>query len=178
VQREEIKKAQKFLRDWYGIEHTPQLMPKGQQQIQALEQTPAGKQFDQVFLEVFASHHFRAMTQSQECRVKADIAHEDLKHYCEGIVGAQTRQRIAGKAHHVAGARYIPKLGGQIQQADLVFDDILRNTTHGVTPWRLRAGLIKIRTSIKPGNPTFGKALLYDQVETTKDMDRLNVNRL
>jgi uncharacterized protein (DUF305 family) len=92
VQREEIMKGQKFLGDWYGIEHTPQLMPKGQQQIQALEQTPAGKQFDQAFLGVFASHHFRAMTRSQECRVKADIAHEDLKHYCEGIVGAQTRQ--------------------------------------------------------------------------------------
>src|SRR5687768_192165 len=37
----------------------------------------------------------------------------------------------------------------------------------GVTPWRLRAGLIKIRTSIKPGNPTFGKVLLSDQVGTT-----------
>ena len=34
-----------------------------------------------------------------------------------------------------------------------MLDDILRNTTHGVTPWRLRAGLIKIRIVIKPGNP-------------------------
>ncbi|MDQ9170702.1 hypothetical protein Q8A64_09805 [Oxalobacteraceae bacterium R-40] len=40
-----------------------------------------------------------------------------------------------------------------------MFDDILRNTTHGVTPWRLRAGLIKIRTSIKPGNPTLWQGL-------------------
>jgi hypothetical protein len=31
--------------------------------------------------------------------------------------------------------------------------------------------LIKIRTSIKSGNPTFGKALLYDQVETTTPID-------
>jgi hypothetical protein len=29
---------------------------------------------------------------------------------------------------------------------------------------RFHAGLIKIRTSIKPGNPTLGKALLYDQI--------------
>ena len=66
---------------------------------------------------------------------------------------------IAGKAHHLAGAGYVAKLGCQIQQADLVFDDVLRNTTHGVTPWRLRAGLIKIRTSIKPGNPTLWQGL-------------------
>jgi hypothetical protein len=92
VQREEIIKAQKFLRDWYGIDHTPQLMPKGQQQIQALEQTPAGKQFDQAFLEVFSAHHYRAMTQSQDCRVKSDIAHIELQQYCEGIVQVQTRQ--------------------------------------------------------------------------------------
>jgi hypothetical protein len=35
-----------------------------------------------------------------------------------------------------------------------VFDDILLKTTHGITPLRFRAALIKIRTSIKPGNPT------------------------
>ena len=27
-------------------------------------------------------------------------------------------------------------------------------TTHGITPLRFRVGLIKFRTSIKPGNPT------------------------
>ncbi|AJK45838.1 hypothetical protein BGL_1c13180 [Burkholderia plantarii] len=31
---------------------------------------------------------------------------------------------------------------------------MLVETTHGVTPWRLRAVLMKIRTSIKTGNPT------------------------
>ena len=46
-----------------------------------------------------------------------------------------------------------------IKKPDLVFDDILRNTTHGVTPWRLRAGLIKIRIVIKPGNPTLWQGL-------------------
>ncbi len=32
--------------------------------------------------------------------------------------------------------------------------DILVETAHGVTPWRSRAVLMKIRTSIKTGNPT------------------------
>ncbi|WP_244133746.1 LysR substrate-binding domain-containing protein, partial [Burkholderia gladioli] len=33
-------------------------------------------------------------------------------------------------------------------------------TTHGVTPWRLRAVLMKIRTSIKTGNPTSWQGLV------------------
>ncbi|WP_374622088.1 hypothetical protein, partial [Pandoraea sp.] len=32
-------------------------------------------------------------------------------------------------------------------------------TTHGVTPWRLRAVLMKIRTSIKTGNPASWQGL-------------------
>jgi len=44
-------------------------------------------------------------------------------------------------------------------QVAITTDDILRNTTHGVTPWRLRAGLIKIRIVIKPGNPTLWQGL-------------------
>ena len=50
--------------------------------------------------------------------------------------------------------KVVAQLGRQIQQADLVADNILVKITHGVTPWRSRAVSIKIRTSIKPGNPT------------------------
>ncbi|MGN4139527.1 hypothetical protein ACS0YX_30665, partial [Burkholderia gladioli] len=39
-------------------------------------------------------------------------------------------------------------------------DDVLVETTHGVTPWRLRAVLMKIRTSIKTGNPTSWQGLV------------------
>jgi uncharacterized protein (DUF305 family) len=92
MQREEIAKAQKFLHDWYGIHHTPQLPEVAQQQIQVLEQTAAGKQFDQAFLEVFSAHHYGAIMPSQDCRVKADLKHDELKHYCEGIVEKQTME--------------------------------------------------------------------------------------
>ena len=33
-----------------------------------------------------------------------------------------------------------------------------------LTPWRLRAGLTKIRIVIKPGNPTLWQAFRADQV--------------
>lgn len=92
MQREEIVKAQKFLRDWYGATHTPQLLPEGQQQIQILEQAKTGPQFNQAFLEIFSSHHYRALAPSLDCEVKSDIQHDQLKHYCDGIVHAQVLQ--------------------------------------------------------------------------------------
>jgi uncharacterized protein (DUF305 family) len=92
MQREEIIKAQRFLRDWYGVNHTPQLTQQGQQQIQTLTQTAAGNQFDRAFLETFSNHHYGALIPSQDCRVKADLLHNELKHYCEGIVENQTRE--------------------------------------------------------------------------------------
>jgi hypothetical protein len=49
-----------------------------------------------------------------------------------------------------------------------VLDNVLLNTTHGVTPLRLRAQFDKdFATSIKPGNPAFSKTLLSDQIGTT-----------
>ncbi len=92
MQREEIVEAQRFLRDWYGANHTPQLRPEGRQLIQALEQAPAGEQFDRTFLETFSNHHYGALAPSLDCQVKADIEHDKLKHYCEGIVHTQVIQ--------------------------------------------------------------------------------------
>lgn len=92
MQREEILKAQKFLRDWYGTTHEPTLRPEGQQQIQVLEQTPGGAQFEQTFLQVFSNHHYRAVTPSLDCQVKSDTEHHQLQNYCEGIVHNQVRE--------------------------------------------------------------------------------------
>jgi|GEM_PF-665098 len=92
MQREEIMKAQRFLRDWYGATHTPTLRPEGQQLIQALEQAPAGAQFEQRFLQLFSNHHYAALHPSLDCQVKSDIEHHELKEYCEGIVHDQVRE--------------------------------------------------------------------------------------
>jgi uncharacterized protein (DUF305 family) len=92
TQREEILKAQKFLRDWYGVNYTPQLTAQGQQQIQQLEQTAAGAEFDRTFLQTFSNHHYQALFPSLACEVKRDIGHDDLQRYCSGIVQSQTNQ--------------------------------------------------------------------------------------
>ena len=89
TQREEIMKAQRFLQDWYGMQHQPQLTADGQRMIVNLESTPAGAQFNQVFLRTFSNHHLSALAPSLHCQVKSDIAHTPLHRYCENIVVAQ-----------------------------------------------------------------------------------------
>jgi len=91
MQREEIVKAQMFLRDWYGANHTPTLRPEAQQTIQQLEQAATGAQFEQAFLQLFSNHHYQAVTRSVDCQVKSDNDHHQLKEYCEGIVHSQVR---------------------------------------------------------------------------------------
>ena len=59
----------------------------------------------------------------------------------------------------------IARLAGQIEESDLVPDDGLVETVHGVSPLGACApGLIKICTLIKAGNLTFWQGSLSDQV--------------
>lgn len=92
TQREEIMRAQRFLRDWYGVQHQPQLTADGQRMIATLESTPAGTQFNQTFLRTFSNHHLSALAPSLHCQVKSDIDHASLHRYCENIVVTQKNQ--------------------------------------------------------------------------------------
>lgn len=89
MQREEILTAQKFLREWYGIEYKPQASPMSKAQIALLEHSPPGKDFDHLFMEVFSRHHFKALEPSARCQVASDPAHVQLHRYCSGIVHSQ-----------------------------------------------------------------------------------------
>lgn len=89
TQREEIMKAQRFLRDWYGVQHEPQLSAEGRNMLTVLDSTPAGPQFNQTFLRMFSNHHLSALAPSVHCQVKSDIAHIGLLRYCENIVVTQ-----------------------------------------------------------------------------------------
>jgi uncharacterized protein (DUF305 family) len=89
MQREEILTAQQFLREWYGIEYTPQLTPENQQAIALLEGIQAGSPFDIEFMEIFSRHHYDAATRSVQCLVASELTHKDLERYCRGIVNAQ-----------------------------------------------------------------------------------------
>ena len=89
MQREEILTALKFLRDWYGMEYSPKIDKRGQAQIALLEQAPAGKEFDHLFMEVLSRHHYLALRPSTQCQVSAELEHHMLHRYCSGIVHGQ-----------------------------------------------------------------------------------------
>ncbi len=89
MQREEILTAQRFLRDWYGINYWPRLTPEGQAQIAILEKAAAGRAFDHLFLEVLSRHHYMALGPSTDCQVAVDLEHHEIVRYCAGIVHSQ-----------------------------------------------------------------------------------------
>lgn len=89
MQREEILEAQGFLRDWYKIEYQPKIRPINRLQIQLLEQTPAGEQFNHYWLETFSRHHYQATTRTLECLVASELKHKALERYCRGILNGQ-----------------------------------------------------------------------------------------
>jgi uncharacterized protein (DUF305 family) len=92
MQREEILRAQQFLRDWYGQEHAPRVRPSARLLIAILEKTPAGRPFDRTFLQVFSRHHYQALEPSVDCLVSRELRHDDLERYCNGIVHMQTNE--------------------------------------------------------------------------------------
>lgn len=92
MQREEILKAQAFLRDWYGIIYNPRLTPDGQAQISVLEKAAPGRAFDHLYLEVLSRHHYMALGPSLDCQIASDLLHVTLHRYCSGIVHAQLNE--------------------------------------------------------------------------------------
>lgn len=88
MQREEILTAQRFLRDWYGVAHEPQLPAQAQSDIARLS-AASGEAFDRLFLEIFPVHHYVAAASSLNCLAGRELAHDDLRRYCQGIVEAQ-----------------------------------------------------------------------------------------
>jgi uncharacterized protein (DUF305 family) len=89
MQREEILTAQRFLRDWYGVNYWPRLTPEGQAQIAVLEKAATGRAFDHLFLEVLSRHHYMALGPSTDCQVAVELKHHELVRYCAGIVHSQ-----------------------------------------------------------------------------------------
>ncbi len=92
TQREEILTAQRFLREWYGINYQPNISFVNRIRIEILERAQAGDEFNHLFLEVFSRHHYTAMTRSLECQVASELRHDALERYCRGIVNGQLNQ--------------------------------------------------------------------------------------
>ena len=89
MQREEIQTAQRYLREWYHLDHQPSVDARGRRQIQILESASRGADFEHLFLEVMSRHHYTATARANECQVAIDLKHKELMRYCRGIQHAQ-----------------------------------------------------------------------------------------
>ena len=92
VQREEILRSQRLLREWYGINHQPQITPVNQARIEILEQAAPGNQFNHLFLEIFSRHHFTITVRALECLTSSELKHDELKRMCRAILESQLVQ--------------------------------------------------------------------------------------
>ncbi len=103
MQREEILMAQRFLRDWYGVNHEPQVPASARPDIERL-QTLSGEAFDRDFLPTFSRHHYTAITSSVDCLVGREVRHDDLRRFCKGAVDSQLSD--IDEMRHLASRQY------------------------------------------------------------------------
>ena len=89
AQREEILTAQRFLREWYGINYEPQISPVNQARIEILTEAHPGEQFNHLFLEIFSRHHFVIAARSLEAVVSRELEHQELNRYARSILEVQ-----------------------------------------------------------------------------------------
>jgi uncharacterized protein (DUF305 family) len=90
VQAAEIKTMQKWLHDWYRIDHEPSMDHAGHHRdMRTLERLSGGK-FEVAFLELMIEHHLPAVQDGLECLEEAE--HAQLKKLCQSIVTSQVRE--------------------------------------------------------------------------------------
>ena len=88
MQREEILRAQNWLRRWYGINYSPRLTAESRAGIAVLE-ARHGAQCDHKFLEVFSRHDYTIVRRSVDCVVGSDLEHDELKRACRTVIETQ-----------------------------------------------------------------------------------------
>ncbi len=90
VQAAEIKQMQKWLHDWYRIDHEPSMDHAGHHRdMQTLERL-SGAKFEIAWLEMMIEHHLPAVEDGLECIEEAE--HSQLKKLCQSIVTSQVRE--------------------------------------------------------------------------------------
>jgi uncharacterized protein (DUF305 family) len=90
VQAAEIKTMQKWLREWYRVDHEPSMDHPGHHRDMATLQRLSGAKFEIAFLEMMIEHHLPAVEEGLECL--EDAEHAQLKRLCESIVTSQVRE--------------------------------------------------------------------------------------
>lgn len=89
AQMAEIEEMQRWLADWYGVGHEPQMTPGMERQIDRLAALE-GADFEIAFMEEMIRHHRKAVREGEHCVDRAH--HSELIVMCEDIVATQTAE--------------------------------------------------------------------------------------
>ena len=89
AQSAEIEQMQTWLRDWYGVEHEPEMTAGDERQMEKLAALN-GAEFEIAFMRMLIRHHAIAIVRAQNCVRRA--FHQELIQMCHDIVQAQTSE--------------------------------------------------------------------------------------
>lgn len=90
MQREEILTLQRFLRDWYGVDHQPRVRGESQRLVDVLDRAQRGAQFNHAFYETFSRHHYALLEPVNACMTGSELTHEELRRECRNAWHSQT----------------------------------------------------------------------------------------
>lgn len=91
AQLEEIVTMQTWLKEWYGIEHEPEMNPGMMIQMRKLA-SMSGAEFETEFMKMMIRHHWLAIVQAEGCQDRA--YHPELIELC-GMMESAQRAEIA-----------------------------------------------------------------------------------
>lgn len=89
VQSAEIRRMQRWLRDWYSVSYTPQMSKSGERDLRRLSML-SGADFEIAFMEMMIMHHEAAIEEAQQCSDRA--SHSQLLELCENIATSQSAE--------------------------------------------------------------------------------------
>lgn len=90
MQREEIMTLQRFLREWYGVDHQPRVRGESQKLIAVLERARPGAEFNHAFYESFSRHHYALLEPVNACLTGTELRHDELRQECRAAWHSQT----------------------------------------------------------------------------------------
>ncbi len=109
MQSAEIEQMQMWLRDWYGVEHEPEMTAEDERQLEHLGSLSGGN-FEKEFLRMMIEHHSIAVIRAAKCVRKA--AHRELTNLCDEMKDAQMTEIHTMQTWLCHWYRICPREGG------------------------------------------------------------------
>ena len=88
-QSQEMTRMQGWLRDWYGINHEPEMKAADERMLAEMA-AMSGEEFEIEFMEMMIEHHSKAIKEAQTCERRA--FHAEIRQLCRNIISTQSQE--------------------------------------------------------------------------------------